>query len=275
MKPLNLSKMNNKKDLIDQDDEINPFEDDSFIPQITPGMKPFEPEIEDVPLETSRETPAAAPAAASGTASVFARLSPYFQVDETTLKRKLITALKLGELKSLRDQETQADAQLDLYSTIWITATVVVVLFLSYSGSGVIKSLITNRISRVTKFQILIHCFLLFYIYVLGVPIAGFLICKFVFKEAFDVITTIDTYGVSNIVWVPIGFVGVVAGGLRGSNENIVKWILVVIGGTYSGTIIYTQLKNVVNELENGKVLLYVMIGVHVLFTLLVRWLVL
>ncbi|QEU58874.1 Yip5 [Kluyveromyces lactis] len=265
--------MSAKKDLIDRDDDdINPFEDDSFVPQVTPGLKPFEPELQDVTLETTREAPQ--PAITTGKASIFSKLSPYFQVDETTLKQKLITALKLGELKSLKDPESQADAQLDLYSTVWITATVIMVLFLSYSGKSVIGSLITNSFSDVTDFQIMINCLFLFYIYVLGVPILAFLLCKFVFKEPFDVITAIDTYGVSNIVWVPIGFISVVTG-LVGPFENIIEWVLVAIGGAYSGGIIYIQLKNIVTELQNGRILLLAMIGVHILFTFLVRWIIL
>lgn len=265
--------MNTNKGLIDQDDDdINPFEDDSFVPKVVPGMKPFDPEQLETPHndEFNGLRPYHSNKPIPGSTTVFSRLSPYFQTDETMLKQKIVTALKLGELRTLRDQESDSNIQLDLYSTVWVTATVIMVLFLSYSGKSVFKSLIKNSYAHVTDFQTMINCFLLFYFYVLGVPMLAYAVCQFFFKETFDVITALDTYGISNVVWVPIGLISVLSG-LGGSLENVIEWVLVLIGGAYSGAIIYIQLSNVVLDLQNGKTLLYGMIGLHVFFTIMVK----
>lgn len=264
--------MSTKKDLIDQDDELNPFEDDFLASPATIGVEAFEPELQAEPLQPTKTAPVATP----NNASVFARLSPYFQIDAKTLQLKIVTALRLGELSSLREAESQNDVQLDLYSTVWITATVVLVAFLSYSGKNVLRSIITGTLKNVTKFGTMVNCFLLFYCYVIGMPLAVYLVSRFVFKEQFNPIVAIDSYGVSNVVWIPVGFFGVLTGALGlGSGHHFVEWILAVLGGTYSGLIIYIQLKNMLAEMQNGKVLLCGMVALHVGFTVLVKVLVL
>lgn len=260
---------NMKDALIDRDDDINPFEEEYSSTQDGPTMRPYEPILEEEPAQQAGNSKPE-PVAAGSTSNIFSRLSPYFQVDSITLQRKIVTALKLKELGSLRDEEIQNNVQLDLYSAVWITATVVMALFICTSGAVVLESIIKNQLLPMTDFDKMLNDLFLFYGYLFFAPLALYLVSRFMIKEPIDPVSTIDCYGMSNVVWIPVAFLYVLTG-LFGPVRSWLRWGLVVLAAFYSGLIVGIQIKSLTREISKGKMLFHLSIFLHVLFALLVR----
>lgn len=259
------------------DDDFNPFEDDTYVPPVdrmtTKAYIP--PDEEETPLKVNtiplQPTVADTVNEAEDGKGFFAYYSQYFQVTPQQLKTRLRSALFLPISSDVEEQSNP-----ELYAPIWITASVIAALFFSRSFKNLLVGIIKGELPTATAYSTLSHSFLLFYGYVVLVPVLLSFLIKYGFKRSMEssVITIMSYYGYSNVIWIPVALLSILSGVLpQGVGTTVFQWICVVVGGGFSGTVIYRQLQPLHELLEEKqyKSLLIILGILHLLFSVAVK----
>lgn len=172
----------------------------------------------------------------------------YFNINTTDFFINVIRSINV--VKKFEDQEEEIG---DLYGPIWVTATVIFILFFSNTSSELLKSwLIGGNDKYQYNFSLLTGAISLLYGYTVIIPLIFYIISVFYFKltKFFTISKIISIYGYANSVWIPSAILGIFRGLLVNHKllGGILKWVAVLIGGIISGVSIglkvYPVLKN-------------------------------
>lgn len=238
---------NNQTSLIDQDDLID---HDRGGASAAIGAQPFQIE----PDVAADVTAAAATTAAAPQPRVIKPQVPapnahmfqikfyrqFFDIDTDGFVHKLQRALNPFDTTFLGD----GDAATELYGFIWITGTLIFLMFVSATGSNILASWIhgADNGRYEYKFDLLRLLVSLFYGYNLCVPLALYALTswglKFPRRLAFTELISI--YGYTNILWVPITVVNfliavLVSGKRHSVLLNALEWTIVLLSGLVTG----------------------------------------
>lgn len=186
------------------------------------------------------------------------------------------------------------DEPTELYGFIWITATLIFLMFVSSTGSNLLSHWLHSGKDD-TKyeydFELLTLLMLLFYGYTVVVPALLYVITTWVmkFQHRLSLSRLISIYSYANVLWFPItaaNFVLVVFVSNKKHHKllNLLEWMIVAGSGAVTGLSIMLKVRPILlkNSLEmdldgsgEGKkkylVLLFSLVFVHVLFTVLVK----
>lgn len=215
--------------------------------------------------------------------------SRYFQLNTQEFKQNLYKSILFQKSGSYQDLEGgNNNKNTDLYGPIWITATVVMVKFVTMGFINIIVNDIIegkkleNDENRNKEFLKLIHSIWLFYGYIFLIP----LVIYYISNKFFEFFKIVEIYGYCNINWVPIIIILDLFDELRSVNNKIfliLEYIVFVIGGvkTCLNIIINLNLLNNNNNNENSSesndaknknVTLMVVLVFHVMFCILFRF---
>lgn len=167
----------------------------------------------------------------------------------------------------------------DLYGSIWITGTLIFLLFFCNTLAEMISSILKDLDKpNVNYFKMLVSSINLLYGYTLLIPLAIYLVLWFYFKvpKVIPLTRVISIYSYANLLWIPATFLSIFRGILVNHETlgNILKWICVSIGGALSGASIIFKLKQylgLVFDDEDDKIklmILGVLIVAHIGFTI-------
>lgn len=172
----------------------------------------------------------------------------YFNINTTDFFVNAVRSINV--VQKFDDQEEEIG---DLYGPIWVTATVIFILFFSNTSSNLLKSwLIGGDDKYQYNFSLLTGAISLLYGYTILIPLIFYIISVYYFKltKFLTLSKVVSIYGYANSVWIPAAIFGILRGLLvnhRVFNE-ILKWVIVLIGGIVSGVSIglkvYPVLKN-------------------------------
>ncbi|ODV95213.1 hypothetical protein PACTADRAFT_49953 [Pachysolen tannophilus NRRL Y-2460] len=150
-------------------------------------------------------------------------------------------------------QDSELNEVGDLYGAIWITGTLIVLLFFSNSLSNLIMEWLNHKdTNNKNYFNLLVFSINLLYGYLFIIPLLLYVLLRFYFKLSFilPLSKIISIYGYSNIWWIPAAFLSIVRGIL--SNHQILKrileWCLIGFGGILSGLSIFTKLFSILQQ---------------------------
>ncbi|GME89303.1 hypothetical protein B5S28_g2798 [[Candida] boidinii] len=152
----------------------------------------------------------------------------------------------LNPFVKLSDEEINSVG--DLYGAIWITGTVVFLLFFCNSLADVITEWMKDRGNKagVNYFALIISSINLLYGYIFIIPLFLYLILRFYFKVnlLISLVRIISVYGYSNLLWIPAALLSVVRGILANHKtlDTILKWVCIAIGSILSGLNICLKL---------------------------------
>ncbi|QPG77183.1 hypothetical protein FOA43_004590 [Brettanomyces nanus] len=140
----------------------------------------------------------------------------------------------------------------DLYGPVWITATLIFLLFFCNSVAQIITSWLLNKSEDDTEtlhinyFKILLSSINLLYGYIFIVPLLLWAVLRFYFKvvNVIPVTKLISMYSYSNILWIPAALLSVFRGLLANHNslDAALKWLCIVMGSILSGAGILVRL---------------------------------
>ncbi|ODQ80310.1 hypothetical protein BABINDRAFT_171260 [Babjeviella inositovora NRRL Y-12698] len=205
----------------------------------------------------------------------------YFDIDSNEFLAKCMHAM-IPFTRIFGGNEA-VDTTGELYGAIWCTATIIVLLFLSNTGSNMLTNWVKHSdIKYQYDFALLTKSISLLYGYILVVPIVAYSLARWYFKfpQSLTLVQYVSIYGYSNIPWIPASVLGLV-GGLLGNHSflsSLLRWICIGIGGVLSLLNIvlgiYPNVKKNFAELGKEKVALVelaVLSVVHVGFTIAVK----
>lgn len=191
--------------------------------------------------------------------------------------------------------EDSANEVLELYGFIWITGTLVFLMFVSNTGSNIIGQWLHGKEEVPAynyNFDLIFKLMGLFYGYNLFVPIVLCVWTRWVtkFPEPISLLQVVSIYGYTNILWIPITllnfvFVVLVLYEKHSLLLNVLEWVVVVLLGIITGMSNLSKVapmlkKNCVmihtgDAAASRKIYLPLMIGLavaHLGFTVLVKW---
>lgn len=212
----------------------------------------------------------------------------YFDLDSETFVRKLrVAANPFREIEEYRDEPLNNE----LYGFIWITGTLVLMMFISTTGT---ELLIwdSEHLKFTYDFNLLTKSVTLFYGYNLIVPTLLYVASGWIFKfpEPMPLVQTISIYGYTNILWLPITCVNFVLLFLvnvekRKTLLSILEWFIVGVSGVItcfsnihqlSPIIKRNCLINAENNVEQATrqhaLIIGLLTAAHLLFTVIVKW---
>lgn len=172
----------------------------------------------------------------------------YFNINTTDFFVNAVRSINV--VQKFDDQEEEIG---DLYGPIWVTATVIFILFFSNTSSNLLKSwLIGGDDKYQYNFSLLTGAISLLYGYTILIPLIFYIISVYYFKltKFLTLSKVVSIYGYANSVWIPAAIFGILRGLLVNHKvfNEILKWVIVLIGGIVSGVSIglkvYPVLKN-------------------------------
>ncbi|CCC69417.1 hypothetical protein NCAS_0C04270 [Naumovozyma castellii] len=273
-------------------DEPNPFEDPNNVIASDDVSKPTPaaPAATPAPVIASDDANTKQGKLGPGLLNYYSR---FFQLDTHELQERLVNGISfrptMDPMKKVGDLEDDSEsaAVMDLYGSVWITASVVMSRFIVVGGLQLVinelvqgKKLGSVEEMRKSEFINLIHSIWIFFGYTFGVPFVSWqlLIRDGSWKKGValgDVHDLISVYGYGNVVWVPVCMImagldryGSVSGVIR-----ILEWVTLCFGMCKSGFFIY-KMVNFGQEESKVSVSLIVMFCFHVVFSLLIKFII-
>ncbi|CEP22745.1 Protein YIP5 AltName: Full=YPT-interacting protein 5 [Cyberlindnera jadinii] len=240
-----MSKANENNDLLDIDND-NWLEDDtnlSTTPKamttqayIPPDDFVIEPEVPSAPQQLpgqSSDSPHISNNFDGGVLSVN-HYRRYFNLNTTEFLQNCAQALNFVSTKTDSVEEIG-----DLYGPIWVTATVIFILFFSNTCSGLLVSWVQGGDSTYKyNFDLLTGAISLLYGYTFLIPTIFYFITVWYLKLTglFPLSRLISIYGYANIAWVPAAILSILRGFLVNHTilSSALKWISVLFGGVIS-----------------------------------------
>lgn len=192
--------------------------------------------------------------------------------------------------KSFDDSDT--DETTELYGFFWITGTLIFFMFLSSTGANLLAHwLHSDDDVYEYSFDLLTLSITLFYGYNIAVPVILVLTTSFLLKfpQALSITRLMSIYGYTNILWIPITLINILAATFVSQKThpvllNLLEWIFVVTSGIItclSNTLKISPIikKNCFlvnnNDEATSRKQSYIIIGAivvaHMLFTVLVK----
>ncbi|CAI5757107.1 unnamed protein product [Candida verbasci] len=175
----------------------------------------------------------------------------------------------------------------ELYGFVWITGTLIFLMFVSSTSSHLINEWLNGDKDKKFDydFNLLNRSILLFYGYNVIVPILYNLITNWVYKfpENVSLIQVISIYGYTNVLWIPVTVINLIIISVNDSFSfmvNLIKWGIVLFGGFFTGLSNINKLMPVVTKnclllQDQNKRMLYSVIGflilAHLIFTVLIK----
>ncbi|AMD21811.1 HFL045Cp [Eremothecium sinecaudum] len=202
---------------------------------------------------------------------LFNTIAPYYQVGDDQLYHQVVSGLSLKKVKNL---EAGPNTNIEIYSTFWIIMTGVLSLYVSYCGKNLLTEFINGR--RITdqkgNYGVLISMLWLLSIYVVLIPVCLKMFVTYVFNQVIGGLELIQWYGLSCIVWIPISILSIMTAFLPGNWAAVLEWILVALGGAYGCGIIFAQIQEDLNEIPQKKVISLIVVALHTLFVLIIKF---
>ncbi|KAH3685975.1 hypothetical protein WICPIJ_003042, partial [Wickerhamomyces pijperi] len=203
----------------------------------------------------------------------------YFNITSSQFTGNIFSSLN-PLYKSTEDD--QVDDIGDLYGPIWVTATVIFVLFFSNTSANELKNWLSGAQDRYKyDFALFTGAIGLLYGYVGLIPVLLYAVSVFYFKlpNFLNLTKLMAIYGYANFVWVPAAVLAMFRGFFGSSLlSGIILWASVLIGGFISGVgviaRVYPVLKRSAIAVGNEKLsmgLLIALVIAHVGFTIGVR----
>lgn len=138
----------------------------------------------------------------------------------------------------------------DLYGSIWITASLIFLLFFCNSFTSLLAGWflgIDTGSLQINYFKMIVSSINLLYGYTFIIPLILHLVLKFYFKVIFLAPLTklISIYSYANLLWIPAALLSIFRGFLvnHQSLDTILKWLCICFGVILSGTSILFKLK--------------------------------
>lgn len=217
----------------------------------------------------------------------------FFDVNTDDFFGKIKQALNpINNASVVASQDDEDDTE--LYGFIWITATLIFLMFVSSTGSNILSEWLHSGVDDAKyeyNFELLTLLLSLFYGYTVVAPAVLFAVTTWgmAFKERLSLTRLISIYGYANVLWFPItaaNFVLVVFVSNKKHHAvlNILQWVIVLVSGAVTGLSIVVKVRPIIlknamdlaegNETEGEKrhrVLVFAVLAAHVLFTVLVK----
>lgn len=222
----------------------------------------------------------------------------FFDLDTETFFHKLQRAMNPLDRSfsgESTDENGTDNGPTELYGFIWITGTLIFLMFVSSTGSNIISSWIHSDGKDPSekyeyKFDLLTLSVSLFYGYNLIVPVGLYAFTSWILKfpHKLPLLELISIYGYTNILWIPITVVNFVIAILVSQKHNlmlnIIEWTIVVLSGFITGASNLSKLSPIIQrnclllaEADNidSKKLHFILVGIlaflHLCFTVLVK----
>lgn len=185
----------------------------------------------------------------------------FFDLDSEQFFQKLQQALNpLNKSSSPTNYNHEDDDEevTELFGFIWITGTLIFLMFVSATGSNILSDWLhpTKEQKKYEyDFSLLTKSISLFYGYNILVPGALFTLTTWVFKfpHRLSLTKLISIYGYTNILWFPITFINVLIV-IFISNENhhkllnALEWIIVLTSGAVTGLSNLSKISPIVKK---------------------------
>ncbi|KAH3668983.1 hypothetical protein OGAPHI_002738 [Ogataea philodendri] len=268
-----------------------------------PIPEPFEDEDVFIQPDAASPTPAAAPSApakpeplpgtTAGTSSDNSAKSKktysgglfslnyyrkYFDLETKDFFKNCLRSL--NPLMSVPEEEFREVG--DLYGSVWITATLVYLLFFCNSFAELISEwFLGNNNLGINYFKMIITSINLLYGYIVVIPALLYVILRFYFKVVMLIPLTklVSIYSYSNIMWIPAAFLSIFRGLLINHHvlDTALKWTCIGIGCLLSGLSIAVKLSQYFGtifgqeEKKQSTVVLGLLVLAHLGFSLAVK----
>ncbi|KAK6463926.1 hypothetical protein DFJ63DRAFT_55556 [Scheffersomyces coipomensis] len=205
----------------------------------------------EIPPPTYHETPRPAPTTTStqqpeGKSHMFQInfYRAYFNLDTDTFFLKLQKAINpISSISAPIDEDD--DQVTELYGFIWITGTLIFLMFVSATGSNILSDwLHPNDEAKKYEysFDLLTLSMSLFYGYNLFIPLILYLWTSYILKfpHRLSLTKLISIYGYTNVLWFPITIVNFLIVILINNQNhhlilNLLEWIIVAVSGIITG----------------------------------------
>lgn len=217
----------------------------------------------------------------------------YFDLNTEEFFGKIQQAL--NPFNSASVVATQGDDDpTELYGFVWITATLIFLMFVSSTGSNILSYWLHSGKDDTKyeyNFDLLSISISLFYGYTVAVPALIYVLTSWVvkFPERLSLTRLVSIYSYANVLWFPItgaNFVLVVFVSSKNHHKllNLLQWAIVAVSGAVTGLSIVLKvrpifLKNALaldpensgDGIKKYQVMLFSLVAVHVAFTVLVK----
>lgn len=218
----------------------------------------------------------------------------YFQLDTSTFVAKVQDALRFFKAVDILEGAAN-DTDNELYGFIWITGTLIILMFISSTGSNLLSAWLHGKTGddkyRFT-FDLLTLSASLFYGYNFLCPLILYLSTTYILKfpQRLSLTQLISIYGYTNVLWFPITLVNfLIVLTVDNSKHhvvlNVIEWFFVLVSGAVTGAsnLLKTTLvikKNCFILAENSTAvnasnlhfrIMVVLAVAHFIFTLLVK----
>jgi hypothetical protein len=234
---------------------------------IPPDDFAVEPEVQTQPNVTTRSTHDDVPHVSNNFEGGLLSLNHYrryFNLNTTEFFQHCLSSVNF-----LQKVEVSDDAG-DMYGPLWVTATVIFILFFSNTCSGLLVSWIKGDDSTYQyNFGLLTGAISLLYGYTFIIPLIYYFLTSWYLKLTglLPLSKLISIYGYANASWVPAAILSITRGFLvnHAILSNTLKWVSVLLGGVISGVSILLKLypvtKNSCLAVGNEKLAIIVCTG--------------
>lgn len=157
----------------------------------------------------------------------------------------------------------------DLYGSIWITASLIFLLFFCNSFASLLSGWflgIDLASLQINYFKMIVSSINLLYGYTILIPTLLYLVLKFYYKVLFLAPLTklVSIYSYANLLWIPTVLLSIFRGFLVNHTtlDTILKWCCVAIGALMSGFSIVYKLKSYFTTIfgEEDKKAMYILL---------------
>lgn len=179
----------------------------------------------------------------------------FFDVNTDDFFGKVLLALNpFGKASEVVAQDE--DDATELYGFIWITATLIFLMFVSSTGSNIVAEFLHSGKDDAKyeyNFELLTLSISLFYGYTVVVPfiIYAFTTWVMAFSERLSLTRFISIYSYANVLWFPITAVNFVLVVFVSNKKhalvlNILQWVCVVSSGIVTGLSIVEKVRPII-----------------------------
>lgn len=167
----------------------------------------------------------------------------FFELDTNTFFEKIKRALNPINKSTSVSEDENDDEVTELYGFIWITGTLIFLMFVSSTGANILSEwLHSDERKYEYSFELLTLSISLFYGYNVLVPLILYLVTTWVLKfpHRLSLTKMISVYGYTNILWFPItGINFLIAVFVSSKNHhfvwNFLEWVIVLTSGVVTG----------------------------------------
>lgn len=210
----------------------------------------------------------------------------FFDLDSETFFQKIQRALNPAnkELSPVDGSDTE------LYGFIWITGTLIFLMFVSSTGSNILSDWLhpSKKHKYEYDFDLLTKSIGLFYGYNVIVPVLLYVYTTWVakFPEPLSLPKLISIFGYTNLFWVPIAIANPIIVIFISNKKhhlllNAIEWLIVVVSGAVTFVSNINKIRPIVDKnvtllAESGsaasaKAIVGTLFVLHALFTVLVK----